>query len=104
MFASIVICLFQLVFSAETIFFSHNKSVGTVFRLVFSAKRTGPMEIQWLGELLVSVTVHPGRCKPEGQSRPSTGHSGGHVIASLFFFVFYHTHAVNLHRAHELFT
>ena len=29
-------------FSVGTVFFSHNKSVGTVFRLVFSAKRTGP--------------------------------------------------------------
>ena len=40
MFASLIIRLFQLVFSAGTVFFSHNKSVGTVFRLVFSAKRT----------------------------------------------------------------
>ena len=29
-------------FSVGTVFFSHNKSAGTVFRLVFSAKRTGP--------------------------------------------------------------
>jgi len=41
LFAFLIIRLFQLVFSAETVFFSHNKSVGAVFRLVFSAKRTG---------------------------------------------------------------
>jgi len=39
--ASLIIRLFQLVFSAGTVFFSHNKSAGTVFRLIFSAKRTG---------------------------------------------------------------
>jgi len=39
MFASLIIRLFQLVFSAGIVFFSHNKSAGTVFRLVFSAKR-----------------------------------------------------------------
>jgi len=41
LFASLIIRTFQLIFSAETVFFSHNKSAGTVFRLVFSAKRTG---------------------------------------------------------------
>ena len=36
-------CTFQIVFfSAGTVFFSHNKSAGTMFRLVFSAKRTEP--------------------------------------------------------------
>ena len=39
---SLIIRLFQLVFSAGTVFFSHNKSAGTVFQLVFSAKWTGP--------------------------------------------------------------
>ena len=42
LFASLIIRLFQLVFLAGTVFFSHNKLAGTVFRLVFSAKRTGP--------------------------------------------------------------
>jgi len=28
------------------VFFSHNKSTGTVFGLVFSAKRTGPWELK----------------------------------------------------------
>ena len=37
LFASLIIRLFQLVFSARTVFFSHNKSAGTMFRLVFSA-------------------------------------------------------------------
>ena len=43
LFASLVIHTFQLVFSAGTVFFSHNESARTMFRLVFSAKRTGPM-------------------------------------------------------------
>ena len=42
--ASLIIHLFQLVFSAGTVFFFHNKSVGTVFRFVFSVKRTGPID------------------------------------------------------------
>ena len=42
LFASLIIRTFQLVFSAKTVFLSHNKSVGTVFQLVFSARRTGP--------------------------------------------------------------
>ena len=43
LFAFLIIRTFQLIFSAGIVFFSHNKSVGTVFRLVFSAKRTGPI-------------------------------------------------------------
>ena len=42
MFASLIIRLFQLDFSAGTIFFSHNKSAGIVFWLIFLAKRTRP--------------------------------------------------------------
>ena len=42
LFAYLIIRLFQLVFLVGTIFFSHNKSTGTIFRLVFSAKLTGP--------------------------------------------------------------
>ena len=41
-FASLIIRIFQLVFSVGTVFSSHNKSIGTMFRLVFSAKRTRP--------------------------------------------------------------
>jgi hypothetical protein len=33
---------FQLVFSAETIFFSHNKSANGVFQLTYQYSRTGP--------------------------------------------------------------
>ena len=32
---------FSACFLARTVFFSHNKSAGTVFRLIFSVKRTG---------------------------------------------------------------
>ena len=42
LFASLIIRLFQLVFSVGTVFFSHNKSAETVFWLIFSAKRTEP--------------------------------------------------------------
>ena len=48
MFACLIIRTFQLVFSAGTVFFSHNKSIETVFRLVFSAKRTGPLSLYLL--------------------------------------------------------
>ena len=44
LFIYLIICLFQLVFLAETMFFSYNKLVGKVFRLIFSAKRTGPID------------------------------------------------------------
>jgi len=47
-FASLVIHTFQLVFSAGTMFFSHNESAGIMFRFVFSAKRTGPMSLVYL--------------------------------------------------------
>ena len=45
MFASLIIRLFQLVFSDGTVFFSHNKSAGTVFRLIFLVKRTEPTSV-----------------------------------------------------------
>ena len=48
LFASVIIRLFQLVFSVRTMFFSHNKSVRTVFQLVFSAKRTVPKQYEFL--------------------------------------------------------
>jgi len=35
LFACLIIRTFQLIFSAGTVFFSHNKSAGTVFRLIF---------------------------------------------------------------------
>ena len=41
LFDSLIIYTFQLVFSAGTMFFSHNKSAGTMFRLIFSVKWTG---------------------------------------------------------------
>ena len=41
LFASLIIRTFQLIFSAGTVFFFHNKSARIVFRHVFSAKRTG---------------------------------------------------------------
>jgi len=43
LFTSVIIRTFQLVFSAGIVFFSHNKSVGTViFGLFFLAMQTGP--------------------------------------------------------------
>jgi hypothetical protein len=38
-----IIRLFQLVFSAGTIFFSHNKSTNSVFQPAYQPRRTGPM-------------------------------------------------------------
>ena len=51
MFASLIIRTFQLLFSARTVFFSHNKSIGTVFQLVFSAKRTEPLLVLYVYSL-----------------------------------------------------
>ena len=41
LFISLIIRIFQFVFVTKTVFFSHNKSVGTVFQIVFSGKRMG---------------------------------------------------------------
>ena len=41
LFASVIIRLFQLVFSVRTVFFSHNKSAGTVFGLFFQRSEWG---------------------------------------------------------------
>jgi len=38
---------YNLSFSTGTVFFSPNKSTGTVFQLVFSAKRTAPALVQF---------------------------------------------------------
>ena len=60
LFASLIIRLFQLVFSVGTVFFSHNKSAGTMFRLVFSAKRMGPLDVTYWAPLIgdCKTTVH----------------------------------------------
>jgi hypothetical protein len=41
LFACLIIHTFQIVFSAETVFFSHNKSTNSTFSYGFSTKRTG---------------------------------------------------------------
>jgi hypothetical protein len=41
LFACLIIRIFQLVFSAKIIFFSHDKSANSTFSHDFSAKRTG---------------------------------------------------------------
>jgi hypothetical protein len=46
MFTRFIIRLFQLVFSAEIVFFSYNKSVNSVFQPVYQHNRTGP--IAWV--------------------------------------------------------
>ena len=53
LFACFIIRTFQLVFSAGTVFSSHSKSAGTVFRLVLSAKRT-----ESINKLLVRKTFY----------------------------------------------
>jgi hypothetical protein len=41
LFTRLIIRLFQLVFSAETVFFSHNKSANNVFQQAYQPSRTG---------------------------------------------------------------
>jgi hypothetical protein len=42
LFIRLIIRLFQLVFSAETVFFSHNKSTNNVFQPAYQHSRTAP--------------------------------------------------------------
>jgi hypothetical protein len=42
LFIWLIIRLFQLVFSAETVFFSHNKSANSVFQPAYQPNRTAP--------------------------------------------------------------
>jgi hypothetical protein len=42
LFIRLIIRIFHLVFSAETIFLSHNKSANSVFQPVYQHNRTGP--------------------------------------------------------------
>ena len=44
MFASLIICTFQLIFSTRTVFSSHNKSAKTMFRL-FSSEANGAFDV-----------------------------------------------------------
>jgi hypothetical protein len=54
LFIRLIIRLFQLVFSAGTVFFSHNKSANSVFQPAYQHSRTAPkkdLEPRWLGGL-----------------------------------------------------
>jgi hypothetical protein len=42
LFIRLIICTFQFVFSAEIVFFSHNKSANSVFQSAYQHSRTGP--------------------------------------------------------------
>jgi hypothetical protein len=42
LFIWLIIRLIQLVFSAETVFFSHKKSANSVFQPAYNSSRTGP--------------------------------------------------------------
>jgi hypothetical protein len=42
LFIWLIICLIQLVFSAETVFFSHKKSANSVFQPAYNSSRTAP--------------------------------------------------------------
>jgi hypothetical protein len=48
MFIRLIIRLFQLVFSARTVFFSHNKSANSVFQPAYQPSRMGP---EWIERL-----------------------------------------------------
>ena len=63
LFVSLIICFFKLVFLAGTVSFFYNKSVGTIFWFIFSAKRTGP-----ICKILSDVT----KLKPLASQRPGT--------------------------------
>jgi hypothetical protein len=54
MFIRLIIRLFQLVFSAEIVFFSHNKSANSVFQPAYQYSRTALM--YHLAEQLISYT------------------------------------------------
>ena len=43
LFTCLIICTFQLVFSAGTVFFSYDKSAETMFRLVFFSEANGAL-------------------------------------------------------------
>jgi hypothetical protein len=64
LFACLIIRIFQLVFSARIVFFSHNKSANSSFSHSFSAKRTGSVSNPFsslAGILLRNVAFCPGR-------------------------------------------
>jgi hypothetical protein len=52
LFIRITIRLFRLVFSAETAFFSHNKSVNNIFQPAYQPNRMTPM---WLDQRKISL-------------------------------------------------
>jgi hypothetical protein len=43
MFIWLIIRFIQLVFSAETVFFSHKKSANSVFQPAYNSSQTGPL-------------------------------------------------------------
>jgi hypothetical protein len=43
LFIWLIIRLIQLVFSAETVFFSHKKSANNVFQPAYNSSRTAPI-------------------------------------------------------------
>jgi hypothetical protein len=43
LFIRLIILLFQLIFLAETVFFSHNKSANNIFQPAYQHGRTGPI-------------------------------------------------------------
>jgi hypothetical protein len=65
MFVCFIIRIFQLVFSAGTVFFSHNKSANSTFSHGFSAKRTGSI-VQSTIALIRSVSMGLKASRPRG--------------------------------------
>jgi hypothetical protein len=53
LFTRLIIRLFQLVFSAETVFFSHNKLINSIFLAGLSAQPNGAIEWLYLTIYLV---------------------------------------------------
>jgi hypothetical protein len=52
LFTRFIIRLFQLVFSAGTVFFSHHKSANSVFQPAYQPSRTGPSLVAGVKEIM----------------------------------------------------
>jgi hypothetical protein len=57
LFIRLIICTFQLVFSAGTVFFSHHKSLNSIFQPAYQHSRTGPIYHTYNWEVFSSLFV-----------------------------------------------
>jgi hypothetical protein len=57
LFIRLIIRLFRFIFSAEIVFFSHNKSANSVFQPAYQHIRTGPIVVLYLSKKKVYYIV-----------------------------------------------